>query len=732
MNYLIPFLILENMQQARSLVAKLGGNETDIDFITLRKLLEPNFGYFPLFIKFRYRDKISIERIKTLYGLISQYRQLLTSRKIQPLTYDNFEKLDDDINRAIIYNEDLKFAKSFISNKYIHLLDDEGIKLFGEIRKHESSHSKIQEYLTKKIAAYKTPQEFNEALKKLLNSLAGNFDSDTISIEVESKGGEIVHQDKNCIIAKIPNFEVSKKLGSTSWCISRNASYWKQYVNNYGIQYFVWTFSLKDPRKYKTLNLNVSDNRSLIGITVDFNGRVTAAHDKSDDDIFYSYTYEKILGDNIKYIKGPTKEDIINCVKNGYIPTYHILSKFEISTEDILKIDPHYFKKAGEFFDEVSKTKNIDDLTTFLKRRKGFRKEGYYGIIFDLINSDKWDDVWKAFNTKLLCDDDLLSLLDSYDKLFEYWEKYQTQILKSYKSDFFLFFIKSGVDSDYIDYSGQFTIDLNKLVFTIDPNRKKDIYGVLPPVNNNEFEEIINTYIDNIKKFARDNPDIQLGLSHLPNNVNKSIIIEFLSIPQFYPWLFNNFSLIPKENRLEFISNVGFDYIEYIWDKVKNKINLDLTKNEIKSLLEIDDRFYKILNNNEDPEILRIAYKHKDTEFIRKNLLSLISSRSLSYKKFKDNFDLLVDVLTSEENYIYNIAMDLDNSRNHYINNYFNYDNYFIEKSKLDIINLKIKLLKIVINKLSLERKGPLRGIPEKVWGLIQTGRLKPRKIGID
>lgn len=49
------------------------------------------------------------------FSLMRTYKNLLTSRKIDPNSYDNFEQLDDAISTAIIRNEDLKFAKSFIS-----------------------------------------------------------------------------------------------------------------------------------------------------------------------------------------------------------------------------------------------------------------------------------------------------------------------------------------------------------------------------------------------------------------------------------------------------------------------------------------------------------------------------------------------------------------------------------------------------------------------------------------
>jgi hypothetical protein len=80
-----------------------------------------------------------------------------------------FEKLYDDIQEVVVDNENRKFTKKFVSNKYNHILNKEVYDLFGIIRtEFNMSYEEVQSAITSKLASYKSAEQFAQALNKLV------------------------------------------------------------------------------------------------------------------------------------------------------------------------------------------------------------------------------------------------------------------------------------------------------------------------------------------------------------------------------------------------------------------------------------------------------------------------------------------------------------------------------------------------------------------------------------
>lgn len=378
-------LVTESMAIAKKILKEYEVEETDTNYIEIRDILSPNFGYLPLFVKFKFRDRISIPRIQRIVALMRTYKNLLTSKKIDPNTYDNFEQLDDAISTAIIRNEDLKFAKSFISNKYAHLLDDNNINLFGQLRNFESSHRRIQMLLAKKLAAFKTVEELATALNQLISSFAGKFDADTKEVQVIENDGQVVYKSENELIARVPTFKSCKALGSSSWCISRDLYYFNNYASKYNRQFIYWDFR-KDP----------SNRFSQIGITVNISNHVTACHDKYDS---YYHGYNNIMS-NIPHVN---KNDILLMYSQGLRIAKDIQNSFSITNDEIKEQNPYYFAKLSDY-------KDFEDIKNFLKSSKTINRDDYLEILNKYVDNDE--------HTKAL---DLLSIKPI--KNFELLEK---------------------------------------------------------------------------------------------------------------------------------------------------------------------------------------------------------------------------------------------------------------------------------------------------------------------
>lgn len=198
----------------------------------------------------------------------------------------SFEKIDDKMHKLIREHKIKKYAESIVSSKYKHLYNAQSYKLFKELYDLGIDLKIVQEMIGKKLAAVETEKMFNENIKSLINSF-NDFDMESIKIKAASNKVNVVSDTDNILILEISNFEQSKKLGSGSWCISRNKTYFDQYVERDGKQYFIYDF-----------NQTSKSVKSLVGITLTSTKTVKAAHSKSDghfsDKKMIDYLIEKV------------------------------------------------------------------------------------------------------------------------------------------------------------------------------------------------------------------------------------------------------------------------------------------------------------------------------------------------------------------------------------------------------------------------------------------------------
>lgn len=181
-----------------------------------------------------------------------------------------YEKLDDKMNKIIREHKIRKYAESIVSNKYKHLYNDESYKLFKELYNLKIDTKTIQEMLGKKLATVESETMFNENIRHLINSF-NNFNMNAVKLKAESVNAHVISDNDNILILEIRNYEQSKKLGSGSWCITRNKTYFDQYTEQGAKQYFIYDF-----------NQSSKNTKSLIGITLLKTLKVKAAHTKSD------------------------------------------------------------------------------------------------------------------------------------------------------------------------------------------------------------------------------------------------------------------------------------------------------------------------------------------------------------------------------------------------------------------------------------------------------------------
>jgi hypothetical protein len=291
--------INENIQQAKRWLAEKEIKETNPNYIKIKEMLSKNPGWVFVFTKFLFDEKVSFEDIQAMYNTLKEYRESLS---LLPQTVDkydgrkstedghevtlNFEKLTDDIQTI----ERKKKAKSLFdefpqvlkadyrrcSPEMKAKLEDAAVA-FSELKPEQ------QKGFVGKISKYKSLQQLirnldlyikgnsSASVESLLDNIdeANQYLNDWLKVDVV-----YVDEKNEIVVADIKTWESLRKLCiGTSWCIVSGAGMWNSYVGDdrlYNKQYVIWNFSLG------------TANQSMIGITINENGGVRAAHAKND------------------------------------------------------------------------------------------------------------------------------------------------------------------------------------------------------------------------------------------------------------------------------------------------------------------------------------------------------------------------------------------------------------------------------------------------------------------
>lgn len=249
-------------------------------------------AFFKQFVE----DESGINVIPVL-DTYQQYSDVISHAGINilQLTNKSMEVVDDTINAAILAHKTNQYVNSILSNKYEYLLTPESRDILKILYETGVSKQSLQDYIGKKIAALKTPEEFLSYVTNVKDHFSG-FSQDALKIKLEGNGIKPCYDKDGIVIFHVENFEMSKKLGSVSWCISRNEYHFDNYTDSDSRQYFMYDFNKKE-----------SDNTSMVGFTLYQSGGVSASHLKNDDDFDFSSKYNmlhlEVLKNDFKLFK---------------------------------------------------------------------------------------------------------------------------------------------------------------------------------------------------------------------------------------------------------------------------------------------------------------------------------------------------------------------------------------------------------------------------------------------
>jgi hypothetical protein len=246
-------------------------NELFVDIIDYKMRKQPTFAKL---FKNKFKEDGEIEKaISTVDNFIANYNVL----KIIGIPNDFFEKsfevMDDFIVNSVKKHKVTQYAGSILSAKNKHLYTDTAYPFFEKFYDEGLKKEFIQDYIGKKLSLLKSPEDFNDFVKKLHDELFV-FGKATVERQLETINKKALFINDDMAIIQINNFEESNKLGTNNWCISRSSTYFNDYTNNNQNQYFIYDFTKES-----------EDTLSMIGITINDDGTLYAAHKKNDDSV---------------------------------------------------------------------------------------------------------------------------------------------------------------------------------------------------------------------------------------------------------------------------------------------------------------------------------------------------------------------------------------------------------------------------------------------------------------
>jgi hypothetical protein len=341
-----------------------------------------------------------IEKLIPDLNLFKVNHQVFKKSSENLLATFSIENFSDVLNELYRLHQGEKLLNSILSNKYkikfnVDKNKDKLIKIYSQLFLLKLSEEKLQRLIGKKLASVTSEEDFLLRSERLLRNISETVGTVFKKIEQNNLDVEVLLEDydNNVLIIKVNDYKASSLLGSQSWCISYNQSYFNQHVvNEEGIkslnnaQLFVWNFNKKP-----------TDQDSMIGITIDKNNNVTDAHYKDNTGCnngkvlhkyqkfikkdYWVFKDEKIVPEiNNSNIKRNEKLKLLirYCQDDRHIyETYDYLAdQFELSNSNYLWLA--IFKEAWE--NRISKasserkSKYIEKLHEFFEGHGDFEK----------------------------------------------------------------------------------------------------------------------------------------------------------------------------------------------------------------------------------------------------------------------------------------------------------------------------------------------------------------------
>ena len=273
-----------NAKMIRALTNKYGYSTRDQVSMVVYMYTEGSKNFYMWAINNYYQNGTSLSTIRRIMSWNESYGQL-----IKNLGKNTITAYTSGNDMLLLSDEISNLRKEKRVNDVINSFNTAQKKLLKSVELNERDKSTLAKFYrlseAKKlnfIRKASTIGDFDELMRQLRHVTSTHFEWSKDSFmdfirNVEGMNYEIVFEDRDIILLKVADFETVKHLAkTTNWCISKNKTYWNQYVEQQGdsTQYMIFDFSKKE-----------DDLLSIIGITTKYNRGITNAHDFANNDM---------------------------------------------------------------------------------------------------------------------------------------------------------------------------------------------------------------------------------------------------------------------------------------------------------------------------------------------------------------------------------------------------------------------------------------------------------------
>lgn len=229
--------------------------DCNVTLVTINRIMYWAMKYSQL-SKFLKRGSITAyNNYISISSLMSEMIELRKEKRIKD-TINSFNTEQKKILKEVTLSD---YEKDVIS-KFYKLSDNKKRNFIRKMSTETDAHGIIKEM------SFIVQITFQWSKESLIDYIKNN----------EYVKAEIVFENGNIVVVNVLDYDTAKYLGkNTSWCISKNKTYWGQYLNNQtNKQYIVFDFSQKE-----------DSSTSIVGFTTAINKGIIFAHNLNNDNI---------------------------------------------------------------------------------------------------------------------------------------------------------------------------------------------------------------------------------------------------------------------------------------------------------------------------------------------------------------------------------------------------------------------------------------------------------------
>jgi hypothetical protein len=461
--------------------------------------------------------ELDISQLEHGFKTLIKYKNILSSE----INIDFARNLDSNqsMTTSEVFNDAVQgllhtkqkhnFIKSLKTSTYHKMFTHENEKEINLILDNGISIEALKHQFFNKLARYKSPE-------KLLNGLVEfrkqniHWNEDTYLKKAKELNTRIVGVENNTLMIEVLDFEACKALGPQSWCITQQENTFKNYIREFNRQVIFYDF-----------NLPLDNNESIIGYTVNFDGRIGSSHLKNDD-----RTPEEMLKKVLKF-KPLSKKFLLDKIRSYEGDGKKIELLMSIGNTD-------FFDKENEFNSSFEKIiNNVQDSQSphVLTR------------IFDIVVKKNNISIFKRLFKQL----DLTEKMDDPDNYFG--DDFISRLLRTSITENNIEIFNIMLDNPNVDPSDDNDVAL-KMIYHL--KRRKIASGPKSPAMLSKFNDILLKHEKTNSNFL-----IDYNFTHLVGRSPITLITDIeirnqLSNKELNPFAYNNEAIKASisENRM--------------------------------------------------------------------------------------------------------------------------------------------------------------------------------------